>query len=364
MPSSSSVTPPPTSPVVSLPPTAWHAVFARDGARLASIVAGPGGYLASGCLVGDGSACQQAVVASSPDGETWTVPVVDPSADLFAPWLDVANDRFFAIGYGHFGSGGGAMVWTSTDGRAWSQVEAASFEGRAVNDIIESPKATFAVGHEAPIDSDNTSGFLVWPVAADGAFGKPRVIDIGGDQQILSGATWTGREFLAWVSPRWTNGDTTILSSQDGKTWTVLSQVAKPAASYVSEILAVGDRLVAVGYSGSAFPLAPAAWVSDDNGRSWSVASVEGMDARLAALTAEGSGLVARGVAPSMDGADASWSSIDGTAWTRLPDDNDRPSIAGFYASGPASIGGLACVAGTFEGADLPRAAIYCTLRP
>jgi hypothetical protein len=319
--------------------------------------------MASGCLVGESSDCRQAIVVSSPDGETWTVTVVDPSADLFAPSLHLANGRFFALGYGHFGSGGGAMVWTSADGLSWSQVEATSFQNRSVDDIIESPSGTFAIGHEAPIDSDNTSGFLLWPVAADGSFGEPRVIDLGGDQKILSGATWTGREFLAWASPRWTTGETTVLNSRDGRTWTVQSKITRPAENYVSEILAVGDRLIAVGYSGRAFPLTPRAWVSDDMGRSWNVASVEGTDARIADVTVEAGSLVARGIAPSLDGSDVSWSSIDGTAWTRLPDDEDRPAIAGFHSSVPGSIGNLACVAGTFEGVAVPRGAIYCIAR-
>jgi hypothetical protein len=319
--------------------------------------------MASGCLVGEGSDCQQPIVVASPDGETWTVTVVDPSAHLFPPSIHLANSRFFALGYGHFGSGGGAMVWTSTDGRAWSQIEAPSFQNRSVDDIIESPSGAFAIGYEAPIDSDNTSGFLVWPVAADGAFGEPRVIDLGGEQKILSGATWTGQEFLAWASPRWTAGETTVLNSGDGTTWTVRSKIARPPENHVAEILAVGDRLIAVGYSGSAFPLTPGAWVSDDVGQSWTVATVDEAEGSIADVTAEGGSLVARGIAPSMDGPDVSWSSVDGTTWTRLPDDEDRPAIAGFHSSRPASVGSLACVAGTFERVAVPRGAIYCTLR-
>jgi hypothetical protein len=328
------------------------------------VIAGPDGFMASGCLVGEAFGCQQAIVVTSPDAATWTLTVVDPNADLFAPDVQFANGRFFAIGYGHFGTSGGAKVWTSTDGRSWAPVEATSFQGRAVDDIIDSPSGIFAIGHEAPIDSDDTSGFLVWPVRPDGSFEEPRVIDLGGgDQKIVSDATWTGREFLAWAWPRWTAGEATVLSSQDGTAWKVRSRITQPAESFVSEILAVGDRLVAVGYSGTAFPLKPGAWWSDDGGRSWSIASVEGTDARLASVRAEAGILVARGVAPSSDGADASWSSIDGTAWTRLPDDEDRPALPGFHASVPASVGDRVCVAGTFEGDSIPTSAIYCTLR-
>jgi hypothetical protein len=320
--------------------------------------------MASGCLVGEGGDCEQAIVVRSSDSESWTVAVVDPSADLFVPSLHVTNGRFFALGYGHYGQSGGAMVWTSADGRDWSRIEQPSFQSRAVDDIIESPFGTFAIGHEAPIDSDNTSGFLLWPVRADGSFGEPRAIDLGAGQKLVSGAIWTGGEFVAWAWPRWAMGETTVLHSPDGQAWTVRSTITRPAENYVAEILASGDRLIAVGYSGRAYPLRPRAWVSDDSGRSWTVASVEGRDARIADVAVEdGGSLVARGVAPSLDGNDASWSSIDGSAWTRLADDEDVPAIAGFNSSVPASIDNLACVAGTFQDVAGPRGAIYCIVR-
>lgn len=338
-------------------------MYAADGVRLRTIIAGPDGFMASGCRVGEESNCEQAIVLSSPDGGAWTVTVVDPSGDLFGLSVRFANGRFFALGYGYYDRGGGAFVWTSADGRAWSRIEAASFRERSIDDIIESPSGTFAIGHEAPVDSDNTSGFLLWPVRADGSFGKPRVIDLGNDQKIVSGAIWTGREFLAWAWPRWMMGETTVLSSRDGREWTVRSKIARPAENSVSEIVAAGDRLIAVGSLGRTFPLRPAIWVSDDRGRSWSVASVEGSDARILDVAVEEGSLVARGTAPSLDGRQVSWSSIDGTTWTRLPDDSDMPAIVGFRSSVPASFGSLACVAGTFDVAAVPRGAIYCTPR-
>jgi len=299
----------------------------------------------------------------SSDGESWTMTVVDSDADLFVPSLHRADGRYFALGYGHYDGGGGAMIWTSVDGRDWSRVEDPSFRDRSVDDIIESPFGTFAVGHEAPIDSDNTSGFLLWPVQADGSFGEPRAIDLGDSQRLVSGSIWTGREFLAWAWPRWAMGETTILRSADGRTWTVRSTLTKPAQHYVSEILAIGDRFVAVGYSSLAYPLTPRAWVSDDRAKSWTLASVEGTDALLVDVTLEDGGLVARGLAPSLDGGSVSWRSTDGTSWTRAPDDEDTPAIAAVRFSAPATIGDLACVAGTFDDESGPRGAIYCTVR-
>lgn len=345
------------------PPTAWHEAYASDGIRLRSILASPDGFMASGCRVGTGGDCEQAIVVMSPDGERWAETVVDPNADLFVPSLHRAEGRFFALGYGHYGGGGGAMIWTSADGLDWSRIENPSFRDRAVDDIIESPFGTFAVGHEAPIDSDNTSGFLLWRVQADGSFGEPRAIDLGESQRLVSGAIWTGREFVAWVWPRWDVGETTVMRSRDGQAWTARSTITKPARHFVSEILVMGDRLIAVGYSNRAYPLVPRAWVSDDGARSWTLGSVEGTDALLIDVALEEGGLIARGLAPSLDGAAASWRSTDGTSWTRAPDDEDTPAIAGFRSSAPATIDGLSCVAGTFDDAAGPRGAIYCIVR-
>ncbi len=319
--------------------------------------------MASGCLVGEGGDCEQAIVVRSSDGDRWTMTVVDSNADLFAPSLRRVDGRFFALGYGHYGGSGGAMVWTSVDGSNWFRIEAASFLGRAVDDIIESPFGTFAIGHEAPIDSDNTSGFLLWPVQANGSFGPPRAIDLGDDQRLLSGAIWTGREFVAWAWPRWSTGETTVLRSPDGRTWAGRSTITKPAEHYVSDILAVDDRLVAVGYSNAAYPLRPRAWVSDDHARSWTLASVAGTDALLAHVALEGGGLVARGVAPSLDGEPASWRSIAGASGSRARDDEDLPAIEGFRFSVPASLDHLTCVAGALDADQAPLGAIYCMNR-
>ena len=92
---------------------------------------------------------------------------------------------------------GGATVLTSLDGRAWSRLRSASFRARAVEDVIRSPLGTFAIGYNAPPDSDNTGlphvarrgRRLIW---------KVRVVDTDGAMAIVTGAVWTGDEFLAW----------------------------------------------------------------------------------------------------------------------------------------------------------------------
>jgi hypothetical protein len=223
-----------------------------------------------------------------------------------------------------------------------------SFRNRAVDDIIQSPFGTFAIGHEAPIDSDNTSGFLMWPVRADGSFGKERVIDTGGDPNLVGGAIWTGEEFVAWGlrNGPWA-GPTVVLASPDGRAWSVRATIPGPGNdAVVSDIVAAGDRLLAVGYEGRTYPLTPRAWVSDDHGRSWTLATVEGTDAAIRTVERENARLVARGTESSGSNSQAvSWESIDGTVWTRLPNDEDMPAVPGFSALTRATIGERTCVA-------------------
>jgi len=75
----------------------------------------------------------------------------------------------------------------------------------------------------------------------------------------------------------------------------------------------------------------------------------------------EGSVLVARGnTSPASNQQIVSWRSADGTAWTRLPDDEAMPALPGFRAFTTATLGDRICAAGTFYEEITSRAAIYC----
>jgi hypothetical protein len=358
-------TPPPPAPIPTAEATSWDKVFSIERGSLGDLIAGPDGLIAAGCVGDAESDCARRIVVISADGETWQSVDVDAPPDIFTWSLHRVDDRLFALDYGHYGPDGGAVVWTSLDGRSWTQVEASSFRGRAVRDLIEWPLGTLATGYQAPIDSDNTSGFLAWPVRADGTFGAVRVFDLADGPALVSGATWTGEEFLAWGvrdGPS-SRGPTTLLASPDGKAWTVRAEVSAPKGADVAQIVTKGDRLVAVGYEGRSYPISARAWTSTDGGRSWRLATVPKGNAAMDAVAVEGSVLIARGRAFTELGSPrkaVSWSSSDGRAWTRLPDDQDMPGVPGFSASTRATIGDRICVASTLSEETRPRAAIYC----
>ncbi|HUG30864.1 MAG TPA: hypothetical protein VMQ65_10180 [Candidatus Limnocylindria bacterium] len=296
----------------------------------------------------------------SPDANTWQTLEIDAPADIGFASIRRVGDRLFALGYGYYGQDGGAVVMTSADGRSWTKVESTSFRGRAVMDIIDAPSGALAIGYNAPIDSDNTSGVLLWPVRTDGSFGSVRVVGTT-ESAIAIGGVWTGEEFLAWGHDRWAEGPTTLWASPDGKAWTDRGEISPPKPGLVIQIIPAGDRLVAVGYGGSQFPLTPRAWTSMDAGRSWEMADVLSGEAAMYSVRVEGSVLIARGRAPSgSNQRTASWSSTDGTAWARLPDDEDMPAVPGFSSLTRATLGDRICVAGTFFEDTPTRAAIYC----
>jgi hypothetical protein len=275
------------------------------------------------------------------------------------------GDRLFAIGMriDNEALKVEPVVWTSLDGKSWSRSVAPSSTSLAVTDIIASPLGILAVGVHAPYASEG-SGFVVWHVAPDGAFGAPTDVHPT-DAVLVTGVVRTGDRFLAW-GPVGALGDvmsTVLLSSTDGKAWKVLPKIAKFSGRYVSEIAAVGDRLVAVGETGGSTPTSPRAWTSL-GGTTWAAAAVPADPGAMLTLALEGQQLVSRGREP-VGAADrpVTWTSTDGTAWTRLTPGDDMPDVAGFDGLYRAVVAGRACVAGTFESDPAkpePRAAIYC----
>jgi hypothetical protein len=255
------------------------------------------------------------------------------------------------------------VVLTSTDARAWTRIETDTFRGRAVDGFIEAPLGTFARGYNAPPASDNTSGFVLWPIRGDGSFGKMRVVETDDQPRLVTGAMWTGAEFLAW-GPRYGamgDGPTTVLASPDARTWTVRAEIRAGKRAVVMQIVAADDRLVAVGYEGRSFPLTPRAWTSRDAGRTWNLADVPTVDARIDSVAVQGPLLVARGMQSwGPNQLALTWTSTNGRTWAQLPGGQDLPAVPGFGGLAPVSIGDRTCVAGSFHDAQPPWAAIYC----
>jgi hypothetical protein len=346
-------------------PATWTETYSRELAALSDVVAGPQGFIASGCTKDASGNCLQGLLLTSPDGTSWTAVKLDGAADTQISRLRWVGDRLFAIGLriDNQALKIEPVVWTSLDGRSWSRSPTASSRSLAITDIVDSPAATLAVGIHAPYASEG-SGFVVWHVAPDGAFGAPTDVHPT-DVTFVTGAVWTGNRFLAW-GPAGALGEvqsTVFLDSADGNAWKVLPKTSNFSGSYVSEIAVFGDRLAAIGETGGSLPTLPRAWTSVD-GTTWAAAAVPTDPGAMVTLAVEGPQLVSRGREP-VGAADrpATWTSTNGEAWTRLLPGEDMPDVAGFDALYRAVVAGRACVAGTFPGdppKSGPRAAIYC----
>jgi len=345
-------------------PATWTETYSSERTALHDVVAGPQGFIASGCTTDASGNCLQGLLLESPDGTAWTVANLNGAADTQISRVKRVDDRLFAIGLRIDNEARKVepVVWTSLDGRTWSRSPLTSSTSLAVTDIIDAPVATLAVGVHAPYASEG-SGFVLWRVASDGSFGAPT--DVHPETVLVMGAAWTADRFLAWGSsnPLGEVASTALLTSADGKAWQVIPKIPAFSGSYVSQIAAGGGRLVAVGETSGSTPASPRAWVSVD-GSTWDGAAVPTGPGAMVTLEVERAQLVSRGREPvgAVD-RPVTWTSTDGAAWTRLLPGEDMPDLAGFDALYRAVVAGRACVAGTFSGDPAkpePRAAIYC----
>lgn len=353
------------STIPSLAPVTWTETYGNELAELRDVVAGPRGFIASGCTTDPSGNCLRGLLLTSPDGTSWTDIALDGAADTLISRLRRVDDRLFALGtrIDNKAHKLEPVIWTSLDGGPWSQSRLVSSTNMAINDIIDSPVGTLAVGVHAPYDSEG-SGFVAWDVAADGSFGEPT--DVRPTEAVyVADAAWAGDRFLAW-GPGGALGEvlsTVLLASTDGKAWKVLPEASAFGGSYVSQVAAVGDRLVAVGATGGSWPTSPRAWTSAD-GNTWEAASVPTDPGAMYTVEVADTQVIARGKEPAgTEDRPVTWTSTDGAAWTRLLPGEAMPDLAGFDALYRAVVDGRACVAGTFSGdprEPMPRASIYC----
>lgn len=144
------------------------------------------------------------------------------------------------------------VVMRSTDGRDWVTVDATGFSG--------------------PLEFQDA-------VAVDGA-----IVAVGARRDANDPGSGV------FVATAW--------RSADGTTWEETRLPGADSTSFTTDVVAAGDRLIAVGGTGDQ---EPAVWESDDGGRTWQEGALDGIpsDATVQYLTGEGDVLVASGTRPS-----------------------------------------------------------------
>ena len=230
-----------------------------------------------------------------------------------------------------------AAVWTSVDGVAWSRVphDEAVFGGAGFQEILNvtvGGPGLVAVGlDESGGDRDATvwtsTDGLIWShVRHDevifGGAGHQHMfsVAVGGPGLVAVGVDGSAgdRDGAVWASP-------------DGFSWTRIpddnAALSGPGDQEMMSVTVGGPGLVAVGSDGSDGDFNAAVWTSVD-GIVWtrvphdeSIFGGAGIQA-MVSVTVRGSDLVAVGVDGSHNEDAAVWTSPDGVAWTRVPNDN------------------------------------------
>ena len=223
--------------------------------RMTSVVATTFGYLAGGSA-GPELFERHARFWTSRDGATWD-PVADDAtafADAEVTAITTSGDRFVAVGVlGPAQHHTGALAWTSADGLAWTRIDDPAFEDAVASSIIVAP------------------------------FGG--LLAVGSDID--------RKAALAWLSP-------------DGEGWKriVARDYGDRRNLWMTDVAAIGDRVIAVGTSQATQRASATSWVSSD-GVQWDQAHTAPIleQVELMAVSAGGPGAVGVGVFGGPDSA-------------------------------------------------------------
>jgi hypothetical protein len=264
------------------------------------------------------------------------------------------------------GSDTDAAVWTSPDGFTWSRVthDETVFggeDGQVMRSVIVGGPGLVAVGWDGQgiLADDPNLEAAIWTSVdgytwsrvphEDDVFGGAWIeaVTVGGPGLVAVGGTGgynTGSDAAVWTSP-------------DGFTWSRVphdeSVFGTDTGQFISDVTAGGPGLVAVGSGGGIGPwdhnngTHAAVWTSVD-GTTWSrvpnddaLLATGGNPAPMLSVAAGGPGLVAVGPDNWTAGQARTpvWTSPDGFTWTRVPDDEAvRGVMFDVIAGGPGLI--------------------------
>jgi hypothetical protein len=222
-----------------------------------------------------GSVAEGAVVWSSNDGETWARALLPfpagwepgPPTSVYAEHLVAAGDRTLIVGSAVALDHLNVIVWQSTDGVTWTEVDTGAFKTDAYRalDVASGPAGIVAVTHR---------------------YGEGK------------GSAWR--------------------SQDGGRSWTEHRPVGGPMTAYA--VVGTGDRYVIAGDELDAeFNRSPRIWTSPD-GAAWTPAAVEGSDGTgsIQHVALDGAGTwVAAG---TLDGRSVAWRSSDAVTWSLVQD--------------------------------------------
>ncbi|CAD5371774.1 IPT/TIG domain-containing protein [Rubrivivax sp. A210] len=297
--------------------SASFSVTAAAGGGTGSWVsrASPSGFLLSGLAYGAGRFVAvgfSRTLLTSTDGLSWTTATAPDSNYFEAASVTWTGSQFVMVGDKVFGSSASALIATSPDGLTWTRrswtpdaccdvnkLVAASAGGGKITVAGAGAVASSSDGVTWSVDAlpartpadtflrevrglAGNSGTRV-AVAVDTASNGVILVDTGSGWSYANGVsgfspaavTWTGSQFVAVGGSSGNFGaDAVVMTSPDGLTWTRRALAAGEALSGVplQAVLAVGSTIYATGAAGSISGSQNMIVQSTDGGASWSIA--------------------------------------------------------------------------------------------
>lgn len=369
-PSASLATSPFSTPVVSPTPTSpapsaldgWVELASFPGESLNVLVRGGPGLIAAGLRAPtDAGDSGDALIRLSADGSTWRKAVVEHSSGGSIHAIRQTNGAYVALGTRLLGKADfRGAVWTSTDAERWVLV--ATFPLLVPEGIVERDGHVLAWGTGGWTEPN---GLFVWTLDDVGRWGATRQIDGPEEPFLAKGVIATRRGYLVFgnrggVIPAVADR-AFVGSSTDGLTWRFAPAQASLEEAGVVAVVEQPGGYLAVGWALAEDATGvPAVWRSID-GSTWDrVSGTTGLaGGRLARAALAGDRLVVRGtVGEGMAERAASWESLDGVGWRRLPPGADIPNLAGTMPSDPVTYGSQRIVVATFQDSSSTRAMV------
>lgn len=284
------------------------------------VTAEAGRYFALGGERGD------ATIWSSDDGITWDATILPFPATweregpvfVSAAHLVTVGDRMLAIGSVGAMDNLNVVVWESSDGASWTEVDTGSFMVDAYNaqDATAGPAGVVVISHAYGTGTGSAwrseDAGRTWTEHAPEAGPSAASAVVGTASMYLMAGVVYDDQFNS--SPR-------IWSSPDGAIWTPAALEGSDGAGSVDQITVNGDgQWVATGSLDGRL----VAWRSDD-GATWTLAFDFGAQPEGGYYPALLAGLPDGFVALVSTDGWMTWTSHDGTSWTGTP--TERPTL-------------------------------------
>ena len=204
-------------------------------------------------------------------GSSWqSVSSLPPSLGGALSSITVQGSTFFAAGYR--GVRGPGLVWSSTDGRAWTAAPELALATSPLRAVTTGPKGILALGNDCSgggeCGLDHSQSYLsadgtTWTAggevsgslqrAGDGSTWQAAPANSGLDAANLSRIVALGSEVIALGTS--TGGDSAAWVSSDGATWARLATGSAFASAQITAVSEVDGRYLLLGQTATGSPV-------------------------------------------------------------------------------------------------------------